>query len=48
MKWIMTFNLYIMPLNKILEINIYIWISEKTNGAKDLVKGREFFLSVNR
>ena len=44
-KWIMTLTLCLIPLNKILYINIYTWISEQNNAAKDLVK-RDNFLFI--
>ena len=48
MKWIITLTLSLIPLEKIPEI-IYICISEPTNGAKDLVKGKNIvYLLYNR
>ena len=39
-KWVMTLTLCLTPSKKILYIYIYIWISGPTNGANDLVKGK--------
>ena len=37
---LMTITLYLMPSEKIPG-NIYIWISEPTNDAKDILKGND-------
>ena len=40
MKFMITLTLCLMTLKKILDIiYIYIWISEPTNGTKDIVNG---------
>ena len=41
-KWMMKINLCLMNLKNTRD-NIYIWISEPTNGAKYLVKGNNIF-----
>ena len=42
MIWMMTLNLYMMPLNKIIEIN-YTYGSLKNQWHKDLVEDNNIF-----